>query len=111
MRAKPEPSATQALDRKAGYAVHGAAIAFALAGDTLRSQALGNHLEKQFPEDTSVGLSHFAHASASFYLKRGEPANAIEQLRVASPYELGIPGDHFNFFFGGLYLAMCAASC
>jgi len=101
-----ERSATQALDLSKGRDVeYGAAIAFALAGDTLRSQALANDLEKQFPEDTSVVFTYLPTLRALFALKRGEPANAIEQLRVASPYELGIPGIDFNFFFGGLYPA------
>ena len=71
----------------------------------LPSQALANDLEKQFPEDTSVVFTYLPTLRALFALKRGEPANAIEQLRVASPYELGIPGIDFNFFFGGLYPA------
>ena len=101
-----ERSATKALDLSKGRDVeYGAAIAFALAGDTLRSQALANDLEKQFPEDTSVVFTYLPTLRALFALKRGEPANAIEQLRVASPYELGIPGIDFNFFFGGLYPA------
>jgi hypothetical protein len=36
-------------------------------------------------------------------LNHGEPANAIELLQIAIPYELGIPRSSIHGFFGALY--------
>ena len=38
-----------------------------------------------------------------FELNRGAPAQAVEQLQTAAPYDLAVPGITFFWFFGALY--------
>jgi eukaryotic-like serine/threonine-protein kinase len=97
-------SATAALelakDREVEY---GAAFALALAGDSSRSQALANDLEKRFPEDTSVRFNYLPVLRALLVLNHGEPAKAIELLQITVPYELATPRSKLQGFFGALY--------
>jgi eukaryotic-like serine/threonine-protein kinase len=97
-------SATAALelakDREVEY---GSAFAMALSGDSSRSQTLANDLERRFPEDTSVRFSYLPAVRALVVLNHGEPANAIELLQIAVPYELGTPRSKLQGFFGALY--------
>ena len=97
-------SATAALelakDREVEY---GTAFALALAGDSSRSQALANDLERRFPEDTSVRFSYLPVLRALLVLNHGEPAKAIELLQITVPYELATPRSKLQGFFGALY--------
>jgi eukaryotic-like serine/threonine-protein kinase len=47
-------------------------------------------LETRFPEDTGVRFSYLAALGALVALNHGEPAKAIELLRIAVPCELGV---------------------
>ncbi|MGC2108958.1 MAG: winged helix-turn-helix domain-containing protein [Candidatus Korobacteraceae bacterium] len=87
-------------DREVEY---GAALALARAGDSLRSQALANDLEKRFPEDTSVRFNYLPTLRALVAVMRGEPSRAIQLLEVAVPYELGTPRSTIHGYFGALY--------
>ena len=82
---------------------YGAAFALALSGDSSRSQALANDLERRFPEDTSVRFSYLPALRALLALNHGEPSKAIELLQIAVPYELGAPRSSFHGFFGTFY--------
>ncbi len=82
---------------------YAAAFALALAGDSGRVQSLIDDLDKRFPEDTSVQSSYLPTLRARLALNHNEPAQAIELLRSAVPYELAVPGIAFNAFFGGLH--------
>ena len=84
---------------------YAAAFAFALAGDTSRSQELASDLDRQFPEDTSVQFTYLPTLRALAAVNAREPAKALEFLKVAAPYDLAMPGVAFNGFFGGLYQA------
>jgi serine/threonine protein kinase/predicted Zn-dependent protease len=84
---------------------YGAAVALALAGDSSGSQAAANHMEKDFPEDSSVGYSYLPVLRALLSLNRGEPKEALEALQVAAPYEMGWPANGFAGSFGALYPA------
>jgi len=97
-------SATAALQLSNGRDVeYGAAFALALAGDPSRAQTLANDLERRFPEDTSVQFNYLPALRALLALNHGEPAKAIDLLKVAVPYELAVPAVDFYAFFGGLY--------
>jgi tetratricopeptide (TPR) repeat protein len=99
-------SAMAALELSKGRDVeYGAAFALSLSGDSSRSQALADDLQRRFPEDTSVRFSYLPALRARLALNHGDPANAIELLQVAVPYELAIPGIAFFGFFGSLYPA------
>jgi tetratricopeptide (TPR) repeat protein len=65
------------------------AIAFAVAGDGSEAQRLADDLAKHFPEDTLVQFNYLPTIRASIFLVQNAPAKAIEELRVATPYELG----------------------
>jgi len=99
-------SAMAALELSKGRDVeYGAAFALALAGDSSRSEALANDLEKRFPEDTSVVFNYLPTLRALFALNHGEPAKAIDLLQVAVPHELAISAIAFFGFFGSFYPA------
>ena len=83
--------------------VYGAALALALSGNAVGAEAMANDLEKRYPEDTSVRFSYVPVLRARLALDRGEPAKAIEQLQIASHYELGSPRSAINGFFGAMY--------
>jgi serine/threonine protein kinase/tetratricopeptide (TPR) repeat protein len=94
--------ATAALKRsKEGDVEYGAALALALAGESVQSQTLAENLEKRFPENTSVHSSYMPTLRAALALNHGEPRKAIELLQV--PYELGAPHSSFLAIFGSLY--------
>jgi DNA-binding winged helix-turn-helix (wHTH) protein/Tfp pilus assembly protein PilF len=90
----------QTEDREVKY---GAALALALSGDSARSGALANDLEKEFPDDTSVRFSYLPTVRAVLALTRHEPAKAIDLLKPAELYELGTPRSKLQGFFGELY--------
>jgi eukaryotic-like serine/threonine-protein kinase len=82
--------ATLAMERSAGRDVQcGVALAFAYAGDGGRAQTLAEGLGKRFPEDTLVQFNYLPTLGAKLAISRGKASEAIESLRVASPYELG----------------------
>ena len=68
---------------------YGAALALAYAGDGGRAQALTADLGEQFPEDTIAQFNYLPTLRAKLALSNGNPYEAIESLRPATPYELG----------------------
>jgi tetratricopeptide (TPR) repeat protein len=82
---------------------YGAAFALALSGDSARSQALANDLEKRFPEDTSIQFSYLPTLRARLALNRGDVTKALELLQAAVPSELGVPRSRLEGGFGALY--------
>jgi tetratricopeptide (TPR) repeat protein len=85
-------------------AQYGAAFALALAGDSSRSRALADDLERRFPEDTLVRFVYLPSLRASNALNQGEPQKAIDHLQAALPYDFALPGTWFGFF-GMIYPA------
>lgn len=97
-------NAASALELSQGKDVqYGAAFALALSGDSSRSQALADQLEKLFPEDTSVRYSYLPELHALIALNHGEPGRALRALQDAVPYEMGWPTSVFVGSFGALY--------
>jgi eukaryotic-like serine/threonine-protein kinase len=78
---------------------YGAALTFALSGDSSRAQTLADDLGKRFPEDTVVRFSYLPVLRARIALNQGDSARAIEMLQTATPYELGASRG----LFGALY--------
>ena len=89
-----------AKDREVEY---GAGFAFAMSGDSSRSQALADDLERNFPEDTSVRFNYLPALRGLLALNHGNPSKAIELLQIAVPYELSTPRSNLQAFFGELY--------
>jgi hypothetical protein len=75
----------------------------ALSGNSSESQKLATDLEARFPEDTVVRFNYMPTLRALLALNDGLPAKAVDVLRTAAPYELGIPPSGVLAFFGTLY--------
>ena len=67
-----------------------AALAFAYSREDARALALADDLYKRFPEDTIVQLNYLPTLRAKLALNKGIASGAIESLRTAVPYELGV---------------------
>ncbi len=70
--------------------VYFAALALAYSREDAKAQALAGDLAKRFPEDTIVQFNYLPTLRAKLALNKGNAAEAIEGLRAAVPYELGI---------------------
>jgi tetratricopeptide (TPR) repeat protein len=104
--AEARRSANAALAGSHGRDVeYAAAFALAMSGDSSPSQVLADDLEKRFPEDTMVRFTYVPVLRATSTLNRGRPADSIERLQVALPYELAANGLDFNLYLGGLHSA------
>jgi eukaryotic-like serine/threonine-protein kinase len=68
------------------------AEALALAGDVKRAEKLATELNKHFPLDTRVQRYWLPTIRAAVALDRKNVKEAIEMLRMVSPYELGSIG-------------------
>jgi DNA-binding winged helix-turn-helix (wHTH) protein/tetratricopeptide (TPR) repeat protein len=94
-------------DREVEYC---AAYAMAVAGETAQAQGMADDLARRFPANTVVRFSYLPVLRAQFALNHGDAAKAIEELRVAVPYELGAARDfcgalHPVYARGEAYLA------
>ena len=67
-----------------------AALAFAYSREDARARALADDLGKRFPEDTIVQFNYLPTLRAKLALNKGNASEAIESLRTAVPYELGV---------------------
>jgi tetratricopeptide (TPR) repeat protein len=97
-------SASKALALGRGRDVdYAAAFALALSGDLPQSQALAEDLAREFPEDTSVQFMYLPTLRAMFSLNVHDPTAAIQDLQIASRYDLALGGIGVIGRFGGLY--------
>lgn len=64
------------------------AWSLALAGDVSRAQSLADNLARSYPDDTLVRFNYLPVIRAQIALSRRDPAQAIELLQSATPYEL-----------------------
>ncbi|MDQ1409341.1 MAG: eukaryotic-like serine/threonine-protein kinase, partial [Acidobacteriaceae bacterium] len=91
-----------------------AALALAVVGESARAQSLAEDLQKRFPDDTVVRFNYLPTLNAQLFLNAADrspdrspdplpenAAKAVQALTVASPYELGIPGN--STFWTNLY--------
>jgi hypothetical protein len=77
---------------------YGLALALAYAGDAGQAQALADDLGTRFPEDTIIQFNYLPTLRAKLALLRLNPRQALEALRVAAPYELGLPAiEYYNW--------------
>lgn len=99
--AKHHATAALALanDRDTEY---GAALAFAIAGDSTRASQIANTMGTRFPEDTVVQFCYLPTIEAALALNRKNPARAIQTLEVTRPYELGTAVTLYPVYFRGL---------
>jgi tetratricopeptide (TPR) repeat protein len=100
-------NALAALERSNGRDVeYAAALALGLSGGSARSEVLAGDLEKRFPEDTFAKFTYVPVLRGLAVLGRGKPADSVEQLQIALPYELAANGLNFSsYYLGGLHSA------
>jgi tetratricopeptide (TPR) repeat protein len=80
-----------AMERSTGRDVqYGAALALAYAKDSARVQTLIDDLGQRFPEDTIVQFNYLPTLRATLAIGKGNAAEAVEDLRATTPYELGM---------------------
>jgi serine/threonine protein kinase/tetratricopeptide (TPR) repeat protein len=84
---------------------YAAALALGLAGDSSRSEALADDLDKRFPEDTFVRFTYLPVLRALSALHRGQPMESVRRLQTALRYELAVNGVNLNLYLGGLHSA------
>jgi tetratricopeptide (TPR) repeat protein len=82
-----------------------AALALALAGETLRPQTLADDLAKRFPADTIVQSNFLPRLRAQVALNQKKARSAVEILQAVAPYELGIGVGLPVYLRGEAYLA------
>jgi hypothetical protein len=66
-----------------------AALAFAMAGDTVRAESLAEDLGKRYPLDTQMQTLWLPTIRAQLALDRKNPALALSTIRTPSDIELG----------------------
>ena len=88
---------------------YAAGLALALSGDSAQSEALAGDLEKRFPEDTFVKFTYAPVLRALAALEQRKPADSVERLQIALPYELAVNGLNFQSFLSWRFaLGLCA---
>ncbi len=98
--------ATAALALTNGRDVeYASALALGLAGDSSRSEALADDLDKRFPEDTFVRFTYLPVLRALSALHRGQSTESVERLQPALQYELAVNGLSVGLYLGGLHSA------
>ena len=101
-RAKATAALAVTNGRDVEYA---SALALGLAGDSSRSEALADDLDKRFPEDTFVRFTYLPVLRALSALHRGQSTESVERLQAALPYELAVNGLSVGLYLGGLHSA------
>jgi eukaryotic-like serine/threonine-protein kinase len=84
---------------------YAAALALGLAGESSRSEALADDLDKRFPEDTFVRFTYLPVLRAVSALRRGQARESVERLQTALRYELAVNGLNLQLYLGGLHSA------
>ena len=93
---KSRKQATVAKGRLTGRDMdYGVALALAYAGDQNRAQALADDLAKRYPEDTVIQFNYLLTLRAKLALGHANPQEALDILKAAAPYELGLPALGF----------------
>jgi tetratricopeptide (TPR) repeat protein len=79
-----------------------AALALAMAGDSKGAAKLAEELDKSLPLDTAFQHYFGPAIRAAIAMEERNPREAIEQLRVTSPYDLGEMGSMDPVYVRGL---------
>ena len=66
------------------------ALAFSMAGDTVRAESLAQELNKHYPLDTQMQFLWLPAIEGQLAINRKNPAEALNDLQAVSPIELGM---------------------
>ena len=104
--AEAKRSAANALKASNGKDVQFvAALSLAMVGDKEKAVEFADSLKSRFPDDTIVKFNYLPTIYAQIALNDGDPARAIEFLRAATPYELGLAGtSNFSTYLYPVYV-------
>lgn len=97
-----EFAATSMSEGRGRGNLESAAIALAMAGDAARAQTIIDDLSHRYPSDTLLHSVFMPEVAELIALNRKAPDQAIDALRSASPYELGINVFPLTNYFRGL---------
>lgn len=86
-------------DRDSSY---GAALAFALSGQSRRAAELITGLERDYPQDTAVQQCFVPTLRAAVALAQGDHVQAVQRLETTRPHELGKVTDLYPVYLRGL---------
>jgi tetratricopeptide (TPR) repeat protein len=88
--AEAQKRAAAAMELSPGRDVkYAAALTAAFSGNYGQTQTLADDLDKSLPEATPVQFNYLPTLKAKMAIGKGHPAEAIEILKSAAPYELG----------------------
>ena len=91
-RVDAQRTAMSALKTSTGRDVQAAtALTLGLTGNSAKALQLADDLSQRFPDDTIVQFNYLPTIRAAVAVSRSDAAGALENLRAASPYELGNP--------------------
>jgi eukaryotic-like serine/threonine-protein kinase len=79
-----------------------AGLTFAYSREPARAEKLADDLAKRFPKDTIVQFNYLPTLRAKIALDKGNAPEAIEDLRVTAPHELGL-STQSPFTWTGMY--------
>jgi len=74
-----------------------AGLALAREEDSTRAERIADELQKRFPLDTVINGYWLPTIRASIEINRSDPSKAIELLKAAAPYELGLLPSNLEF--------------
>jgi Flp pilus assembly protein TadD len=77
-----------------------AAMALARSEEAVQAKALADQLQKDYPTETVYKLYWLPTIRAALQMNANNPAQALESLEAAAPYDLSIPGQ---FQLGTMY--------
>jgi eukaryotic-like serine/threonine-protein kinase len=87
-----------------------AAVVLARAGDARQAERMADALQKQNPLNTKLNVYWLPTIRAAIELDRKNPARAVDILKDATPYELGVPSPQpeLGAMLYPVYLRGCA---
>ena len=75
------------------------ALALARTGDTARTGALAEEVERSNPANSLLKLYWLPTINAAIEISKSNPSQAIADLEPTAPYELGLAGTSINYLY------------
>lgn len=94
-KAREQIRVARPLPSVGGDPYYGLALALAYAGDASAVQRSVEDFDKRLPEDKTVQFNYLPTLRAKLALMHSNPQQALNDLELAVPYELGLPAIGF----------------